>query len=385
MNNVVMFTRSLPMHGLGGMEVVAWDIAKGLRDEGCNIKVITTCTEELSGHHLIEGIDVYFIENIKIGKYSAKWWRESKRIFDQQFSHHCDTVFSVSSGAYGIINHRSEYPDTQFLIQVHGTAWGEFISKIKTRTLRGFLTSPKNLMWLCRDLLTYNKFDYIVGIGQQICADFKKWPYFSAIKSEKIKLISNGIDINLFKDSRKNTDEIKNKYQIPANKKVILTACRLHPQKGVYNCIQALNLLENKKDIIYLIAGDGSDEARLKALVNSFGAQDYIKFVGAKSRDELAEIASVSDIFLFLTDRIEGLPLNILEAAAVGLPIVLAEQVKIFSSDNIHLINPRDYATAAGKIAFLLSGTQREKVSYIPTEYTLNFAANKYKRLLTSE
>ncbi|WP_226950903.1 glycosyltransferase family 4 protein [Rouxiella sp. S1S-2] len=385
MNNVVMFTRSLPMHGLGGMEVVAWDIAKGLRDEGCNIKVVTTCTAEFTGQHTIDGIDIYFIENIKIGKYSAKWWRESKRIFDQYFAHHCDTVFSVSSGAYGIINHRRAYPGTQFLIQVHGTAWGEFVSKIKTRTLRGFLTSPKNLMWLCRDLLTYNQFDYIVGIGQQVCADFKKWPYSRIIKLDKTRLISNGIDVELFKDSCENTEKIKNKYHIPVNKKVILTACRLHPQKGVYNCIQALNLLKNKQDFVYLIAGDGSDEARLKALVQTLNAQDYIKFIGAKTRDELAEIASVSDIFLFLTDRIEGLPLNILEAAAVGLPIVLAEQVQLFPSSNIHLINPRDYATAAAKIASLLSELPREKVSYIPAEYTLSYAANKYKRLLTLE
>ncbi len=34
MTKIVMFTRSLPMHGLGGMEVVAWDVAQALSSLG---------------------------------------------------------------------------------------------------------------------------------------------------------------------------------------------------------------------------------------------------------------------------------------------------------------------------------------------------------------
>lgn len=39
---ILIVTRSLPDHGLGGMEAVAWDIAKGLAERGHTVRVLTT-------------------------------------------------------------------------------------------------------------------------------------------------------------------------------------------------------------------------------------------------------------------------------------------------------------------------------------------------------
>ncbi|HBR3128800.1 TPA: glycosyl transferase group 1, partial [Klebsiella pneumoniae] len=155
MTKIVMFTRSLPMHGLGGMEVVAWDVAQALSSLGSEVNIITTKTKEFKGLHKIDGINVFFIDNVKSGKYSRNWWKESKRVFDEFYSKHCNVVFSVSSGAYGIIDYKKEYPNVSFHIQVHGSAWGEFVSKIKSRTIKGFLTSPKNIWWMLKDFKRY--------------------------------------------------------------------------------------------------------------------------------------------------------------------------------------------------------------------------------------
>ncbi|HBQ6836701.1 TPA: glycosyl transferase group 1, partial [Klebsiella quasipneumoniae subsp. similipneumoniae] len=78
MTKIVMFTRSLPMHGLGGMEVVAWDVAQALSSLGSEVNIITTKTKEFKGLHKIDGINVFFIDNVKSGKYSRNWWKESK-------------------------------------------------------------------------------------------------------------------------------------------------------------------------------------------------------------------------------------------------------------------------------------------------------------------
>ncbi|MCW2104575.1 MULTISPECIES: glycosyltransferase [Rahnella] len=382
MNNVVMFTRSLPMHGLGGMEVVAWDIAKGLHRLGSNVRIITTKTPDYVGLHHIDGIEVLFIDNVKSGKYSHGWWKSSREAFEENYIKDCDTVFSVSTGAYGVIDLKHKNPHIKFLIQVHGTAWGEFISKLKTKTPKGFLTSPKNIFWLCRDFINYNKFDYIVGIGEQVYGDFNRWPYESFIDKNKISLISNGIDSELFKSDCCDDNKIKDYYNIPYEKKVILTACRLHSQKGVYNCIKTIELLNDKNEFVYIIVGSGPEEQKLKSLVNSLGANDYIKFLGSLKREDLAKVESISDVFLFLTNRIEGLPLNILEASAVGVPIVLSNQVKLFKSGNIHLVDPLNYQVAASKIESLLAKDLQNKNSYLPDEYTLKYAADKYKKLI---
>ena len=382
MNNVVMFTRSLPMHGLGGMEVVAWDIAKGLHHLGSKVRVITTKTQEYNGLHDFDGIEVLFIDNVKSGKYSYGWWKYSKEAFEKNYMKDCDTVFSVSTGGYGVIDLKRKYPHIKFLIQVHGTAWGEFISKLKTRTLKGFLTSPKNIYWLCRDFINYNKFDFIIGIGEQVYGDFNRWPYKKFIDKNKISLISNGIDSVLFRSHYCDSNKIKDYYNISHDKKIILTACRLHPQKGVYNCIQTIELLSNKNDFVYIIVGNGPEEFKLKSLVNNLGANDYIKFLGALKREELAKVESICDVFLFLTNRIEGLPLNVLEASAVGLPIVLSSQVKLFKSKDIHLVDPLNYQVAANKIESLLINDSKNKLCYLPDEYSLKYAAAKYQNFI---
>ncbi|WP_439223346.1 glycosyltransferase family 4 protein [Klebsiella pneumoniae] len=383
MTKIVMFTRSLPMHGLGGMEVVAWDVAQALSSLGSEVNIITTKTKEFKGLHKIDGINVFFIDNVKSGKYSRNWWKESKRVFDEFYSKHCNVVFSVSSGAYGIIDYKKEYPNVSFHIQVHGSAWGEFVSKIKSRTIKGFLTSPKNIWWMLKDFKRYNEFHTVIAIGEQVQSDLIRKPYSYFLDKEKLHLIKNGIDSNLFSSMQKNIN-IKEKLNIDKNKKIILTACRLHPQKGVANSINAIDLIRERDDFVLVVVGDGPDLNRLKLLVKEKKLEDKVFFLGALKRSELAEVEAESDLFLFLTDRIEGLPLNVLEAASVGLPIILSKQVKLFMSNNITLVNSRDFKTIAKEIQRILNLPSESKKRYLPDEYTLQYTGKKYQDLLDS-
>ncbi|WP_177952205.1 glycosyltransferase [Klebsiella quasipneumoniae] len=165
--------------------------------------------------------------------------------------------------------------------------------------------------------------------------------------------------------------------------KIILTACRLHPQKGVANSINAIELIRERDDFVLVVVGDGPDLNRLKLLVKDKNLK--IKyFLGALKRTELAEVEAESDLFLFLTDRIEGLPLNVLEAASVGLPIILSKQVKLFMSNNITLVNSRDFKTIAKEIQRILELPLESKKRYLPDEYTLQYTGKKYQDLLDS-
>lgn len=383
MSKIVMFTRSLPMHGLGGMEVVAWDVAQALNGLGCEVSIITTRTKEYIGLHKIDGISIYFIDKIRSGKYSRRWWKESKRVFDENLVNECDIIFSVSSGAYGVLDYKKEYPNISFHIQVHGSSWGEFISKIKSKTFKGWLTSPKNLWWMLKDFKRYKKFDTVISIGEQVNSDLSKLPYSIFFDVNKLHLIKNGIDSELFTESKKGYS-VREKLNISQDKKIILTACRLHPQKGVANCINVVEHLRERNDFVLLIVGDGPDFNRLKVIVEDKNLTEKIFFLGALTRTALAEVEAESDLFLFLTNRIEGLPLNVLEAAAVGLPIILSKQVKLFSSDKITLVDPRGYKEVASEVRKILNRLPNDKKNYLPNEYTLKYTAVKYKQLLES-
>ncbi|EKG5221232.1 glycosyltransferase, partial [Escherichia coli] len=150
------------------------------------------------------------------------------------------------------------------------------------------------------------------------------------------------------------------------------------------NSINAIDLIRERDDFVLVVVGDGPDLNRLKLLVKEKKLEDKVFFLGALKRSELAEVEAESDLFLFLTDRIEGLPLNVLEAASVGLPIILSKQVKLFMSNNITLVNSRDFKTIAKEIQRILDLPSESKKRYLPDEYTLQYTGKKYQDLLDS-
>jgi len=373
-----MFTRSLPMHGVGGMEVVAWDLAQSLSRLGCDLEIITTEAKTFKGKQVINGVPIHFIEGVRSGKYSREWWERSKEVFDLNYKDKCDCVFSVSTGAYGLLRDKASYNDIDFVIQIHGTAWGELISKLKSRTIKGYLTWPKNLSWMFKDLVNYKKFDKIISIGKQVSDDLSKWPYKKIIDPAKHIMIKNGIDHILFSPNEAIKNEILEKYKIPSHKKIIVTACRLHEQKGVLNCLRTLEKIKNDLKFFYIIVGSGPQESYLKKVTKELGLTDKVLFTGSLSRPQIAQLESACDLFLFLTDRVEGLPLNVLEASSVGLDIVISEQVKLFDSVRITSVNPKDYEKNAKIIVEKLSEKESLTDSYLPSEYTLDYTAEKY-------
>jgi len=67
------------------------------------------------------------------------------------------------------------------------------------------------------------------------------------------------------------------------------------------------------------IIGDGPDRVEIEASIDEAGAAGYVQLLGERD-DVLAQLAD-SDIFV-LWSHSEGLPMTVLEAMAVGLPVV---------------------------------------------------------------
>lgn len=91
---------------------------------------------------------------------------------------------------------------------------------------------------------------------------------------------------------------------------------RLDPEKGLETLLEAFSDVPG--DLV--IVGEGTDGPRLRAL-----AGDRVRFVGAKSRDDVIAYYRDADVFV-LPSRSEpwGMVLN--EAAAAGLPLVATEE-----------------------------------------------------------
>lgn len=99
---------------------------------------------------------------------------------------------------------------------------------------------------------------------------------------------------------------------------VLLTLSRLHPKKGLDTLLDALALLP---DCVLWLAGDGPEEARLRAQAQRLGIKDRVQFLGW--RTDRGALLRAADICV-LPSRYEPFGTVMLEAWASGTPLIAA-------------------------------------------------------------
>jgi glycogen synthase len=114
----------------------------------------------------------------------------------------------------------------------------------------------------------------------------------------------------------------------------VLTVCRLIGRKGVDTLIKAL---ARSKDLRLSVdvAGDGPKWAALHKLADSCGVADRVRFHGFADRAALAALYAQADVFVLMS-RVESCSMALLEAMAVGLPIIASKV-----GGNIELVRHR--------------------------------------------
>jgi glycosyltransferase involved in cell wall biosynthesis len=120
---------------------------------------------------------------------------------------------------------------------------------------------------------------------------------------------------------------------IPADKRnkiVVLTVGRLHPRKGQFLTLQALQMLPpavRGRLEYWIVSGKSKEEYEQRVRAAAAATPDLtVRFFDNLPDDELAEVYERADIFAMTSvshgHSIEGFGLVYLEAAAHGLPVV---------------------------------------------------------------
>lgn len=138
----------------------------------------------------------------------------------------------------------------------------------------------------------------------------------------KIRVIHNGIDFTRLNPL---IDKAAKRREVGLSKtcRIIGTAARLNSIKNIPMMLRVLKLvLAEVPDTCLVIAGQGEEEERLKALAVELGIADHVKFIGL--RFDLPEIYQLFDVFL-LTSFSEGISVTLLEAMASGAPAVVTD------------------------------------------------------------
>jgi glycosyltransferase involved in cell wall biosynthesis len=106
---------------------------------------------------------------------------------------------------------------------------------------------------------------------------------------------------------------------------VLLTLGRLETlerAKGFDEVFAVLpDLARERPEIVYLVAGGGSDRSRLEREARRLGVSDRVVFAGEVAEERKADVFRLADAFV-MPSRLEGFGLVYLEALASGVPVV---------------------------------------------------------------
>ena len=117
--------------------------------------------------------------------------------------------------------------------------------------------------------------------------------------------------------------QTRDKYRIPGNAKVLMTAGILNPGKNIETLVECVSKIE-VKNVYVLIVGDGSREAdfpykdSLIELARRLGVEKQVLFTGWLEKEALWKIYLASDLFV-LPSLNEGMPNALLEALGLNL------------------------------------------------------------------
>ena len=381
---ILLFSRSMPVHGIGGMERVAADIVTGLADRGHSIHIVTTrppmgIVPPISP----PGVTIEYVPGTLPGRYSRQWWRGSRAAF----LHHLkkerfDVIFSVSAGARSVLPVSDGVPS---IMQAHGTSLSEFLSKLRSHKMRAFITSWWNFFNIPNDVVMFRRFTKIVAVGQAV-KNSLQIPLLRSAVEDRLAVIPNGVDTDRFFPDCRMRERTRGRLRIPADAQVLVWSSRLHRQKGCHLAIAALSSLRDS-NIVLLVLGDGPERRSLQEDARRLNVADRVVFAGNVEPDLVQEWLAAGDAFVFTTLRDEGLPLNVLEAMAMNLPCVLSRRLLsvIEGVENVRGVYPVDplvQKNIAAAFVAVMSTHGTESRTFIQRFFSKEMMVSRYETLL---
>ncbi|HPF36174.1 MAG TPA: glycosyltransferase [Candidatus Krumholzibacteria bacterium] len=178
----------------------------------------------------------------------------------------------------------------------------------------------------------------------------------------KVRVIPNGVEAAALRAAA-DADRVRPALDLRPGAPVIAMIGEVGWRKDQATLLEALARLAPDRDFTALIAGEGPDRAALERRTAELGLTDRVRWLGF--RTDAADLMAASDL-LALPTREEGFPNTLLEAMALGLPVVSTPvdgiPELVLHGETGLLVPPQDPAALAAALAALLDDPSRRRV-----------------------
>jgi len=170
-------------------------------------------------------------------------------------------------------------------------------------------------------LLNYPAATHVIGCGK-LSGDrvFGKWN----MKRSKALVMPNAVDTRRFTFNAQIREEVRKELGVEG-KFVLGMVGRLSPEKNFPFALELMaRLAKEEPDSVLVIAGNGEEEQKLKAMIRELGIENRVQMLGRRA--DVERLYQAYDVFL-LPSFHEGFPVSAVEAMAAGLPVLLSDTI----------------------------------------------------------
>lgn len=209
--------------------------------------------------------------------------------------------------------------------------------------------------------MVYFPIEYVMSMMTDCLITINDEDYNCAKKRLKAKETAkvNGVGYNSDRYFPVSTEEkfaLRDKLGYSRDEKLLVYVAEMNLNKNQAMLIRALKIISEKRnDVRLLIAGADNFNGEYPKLAKELGIDSKVDFLG--HREDINDILHMSDIAVGSSYR-EGLPVNVMEALASGLPVVLSDnrghRVLGVNGENGYVVKVNDYEAMAQRINEIL-------------------------------
>jgi len=257
----------------------------------------------------------------------AAYWNVLIKLFASFDILHLHVSSGMSFVRKWILFKLAGYSRIKRVIHIHGSNFDEYYD-----------SSPSWLQRLIRN--SFNNADAVLVLSE-------KWKEFvNRISSNRnVYILYNGSNLSIYSGKIDHGDRIN-----------ISCMGRLGKRKGTYDLLEAfLNVCRENPDAHLVLGGDG-DVEEVRKIIQDQDVGDRAHLLGWVTGDDKIRVFKECDIYV-LPSYNEGLPGSILEAMAVGVPIVSTPvggiPEAVIEGRNGYLVEPGDREKLFDRIMLL--------------------------------
>jgi glycosyltransferase involved in cell wall biosynthesis len=166
-----------------------------------------------------------------------------------------------------------------------------------------------------------------------------------------------GLDVEQFSPGRPRSD-IRTELGIPSHHLLVGIISYLRDYKGHRYFVEAAaKVLKEHQGVTFLIVGEGPEEQNIRSQIERLGLTAEVRMLGF--RDDLLDVFRSLDLFVIPTVEGDTIPQVLMQALAVGLPLVSTTTGSIpdvvTNGESGFLVAPRDVDALADRIGRLLN------------------------------